>query len=50
VFAGLVHAPDGSGLKLAALIAFHAGDPKTAERELAPFTTFDSPLLVQVAA
>src|SRR5215472_3541616 len=48
VFAGLVHAPDGSGVKLAALIAFHAGDPETAERELAPFTNFGSPLLVQV--
>ena len=27
VFAGLVHAPDGSGTKLAALVVFHAGDP-----------------------
>ncbi len=48
VFAGLVHAPDGSGAKLAALVVFHAGDPDTAERELAPFTTFGSPLMVQV--
>ena len=37
VFAGLVHAPDGSGAKLAALVVFHAGDPEAAERELAPF-------------
>jgi FAD/FMN-containing dehydrogenase len=48
VFAGLVHAPDGSGAKLAALVVFHAGDPDTAERELAPFRSFGSPLMVQV--
>jgi len=48
VFAGLVHAPDGSGAKLAALVVFHAGDPDAAERELAPFTAFGSPLMVQV--
>jgi FAD/FMN-containing dehydrogenase len=48
VFAGLVHAPDGSGAKLAALVVFHAGDPQAAERELAPFRAFGSPLLAQV--
>jgi FAD/FMN-containing dehydrogenase len=48
VFAGLVHAPDGSGAKLAALVVFHAGDPDTAERELAPFRSFGSPLMVEV--
>jgi FAD/FMN-containing dehydrogenase len=48
VFAGLVHAPDGSGVKLAALVVFHAGDPDQADRELAPFLTFGSPLAVQV--
>jgi FAD/FMN-containing dehydrogenase len=48
VFAGLVHAPDGSGTKLAVLVACHAGDPDTAEQELAPFTTFGSPLMVEV--
>ena len=48
VFAGLVHAPDGSGAKLAALVVFHAGDPATAERELAPFLSFGSPLMTQV--
>jgi FAD/FMN-containing dehydrogenase len=50
VFAGLVHAPDGSGAKLAALVVFHAGDPDAAERELAPFTAFGSPLMVQVGS
>src|SRR3954452_3820329 len=48
VFAGLVHAPDGSGHKLAALVVCHAGDEATAERELAPFTGFGTPLVTQV--
>ena len=48
VFAGLVHAPDGSGMKLAAMVVFHTGDPAQAERDLAPFTTWGSPLVVQV--
>ena len=48
VFAGLVHAPDGSGHKLAALVVCHLGDPETAERELAPFTGYGSPLMTQV--
>ena len=43
-----MHAPDGSGAKLAALVVFHAGDPETAQRELAPFTTWGSPLMAQV--
>jgi FAD/FMN-containing dehydrogenase len=48
VFAGLVHAPDGSGAKLAALVVFHAGDPDEAARELAPFQSFGSPAMAQV--
>ncbi len=48
VFAGLVHAPDGSGLKLAALVVFHTGAPEEAERELAPFKNWGSPLMVEV--
>jgi FAD/FMN-containing dehydrogenase len=48
VFAGLVHAPDGSGHKLAALVAFHTGDQTEAEKDLEPFTAFGSPLVVQV--
>ena len=48
VFAGLVHAPDGSGAKLAALVAFHTGDPSQAERDLEPFKTWGSPLVVDV--
>ncbi len=48
VFAGLVHAPDGSGAKLAALVVFHTGDGDEAERDLEPFKTWGSPLLVEV--
>jgi FAD/FMN-containing dehydrogenase len=48
VFAGLVHAPDGSGAKLSALVVFHVGDAEAAERELAPFKAWGSPLVVNV--
>ena len=48
VFAGLVHAPDGSGAKLAAMVMCHAGDPETADRDLAPFLAYGSPAAVQV--
>jgi len=48
VFAGLVHAPDGSGAKLAALVVFHTGEAADAERDLELFKTWGSPLLVQV--
>lgn len=48
VFAGLVHAPDGSGTQLAALIVFHAGTPVQAEADLAPFKAWGAPLVVDV--
>ena len=48
VFAGLVHAPDGSGAKLAGLVVFHAGESDEAERDLEPFIDWGSPLVVQV--
>jgi FAD/FMN-containing dehydrogenase len=48
VFAGLVHAPDGSGAKLAAMVVFHAGDEDQAEQDLAPFKSWGSPLVVDV--
>jgi len=50
VFAGLVHAPDGSGAKLAAMVVFHAGDPDEADRELEPFKSWGSPVVTQVGA
>jgi FAD/FMN-containing dehydrogenase len=48
VFAGVVHAPDGSGMKLAAMIVFHTGTPEEARRELAPYLEFGSPAVVHV--
>ena len=48
VFAGLVHAPDGSGTKLAALVVCHAGPPEQAETDLAPLLEFGSPAMTQV--
>lgn len=48
VFAGLVHAPDGSGAQLAVMVVCHTGDVETAERDLAPFKTWGSPLMVDV--
>jgi FAD/FMN-containing dehydrogenase len=48
VWAGLVHAPDGSGMKLAAMVVFHTGDPAEAERDLQPFKTWGSPVMVEV--
>jgi FAD/FMN-containing dehydrogenase len=50
VFAGLVHAPDGSGTKLSALVVFHTGDAAEAKRELEPLKTWGSPALVDVGA
>lgn len=48
VFAALVHAPDGSGMKLSAMVVFHTGTPEEAERELAPYKEWGSPLVVEV--
>ena len=47
VFAALVHAPDGSGLKVAGMIVFHT-DPSRADAELAPFLEWGSPLVTHV--
>jgi FAD/FMN-containing dehydrogenase len=48
VFAGLMHAPDGSGTKLSALVVFHTGATADADRDLGPFESWGSPLVVQV--
>ena len=48
VFTGLVHAPDGSGAKLAAMVVFHVGDADQAERDLEPFKTWGTPAAVEV--
>jgi hypothetical protein len=48
VFAGLVHAPDGSGTPLAALVPGHFGSEEEARRELEPLLSFGSPVMTQV--
>jgi FAD/FMN-containing dehydrogenase len=48
VFAAVVHAPDGSGMKLSGMLVFHTGDADQAERELEPFKTWGSPVVVEV--
>jgi FAD/FMN-containing dehydrogenase len=48
VFAAVVHAPDGSGTKIGGMVVFHTGDPGQAERDLAPFKSWGSPLMVEV--
>ena len=48
VFAALVHAPDGSGAKLAAMVVCHLGDPEQAERDLEPFKTWGPPVVAEV--
>lgn len=46
VFFGLIHAPDGSGQKLAAMPLCHCGDdPKRAEADVQPLREFGSPAL-----
>jgi FAD/FMN-containing dehydrogenase len=47
-FMVLAHAPDGSGLKIAAMVVFHTGEEEQAEQDLAPFRSFGSPLMVEV--
>jgi FAD/FMN-containing dehydrogenase len=48
VFGALAHAPDGSGMKLAAMIVCHTGEPAQAERDLAPLKAFGAPIMVEV--
>jgi FAD/FMN-containing dehydrogenase len=48
VMGGLGHAPDGSGAKVAIILACHVGSPDQAQRDLEPLTAFGSPMDVQV--
>ncbi len=47
-FAGLGHAPDGSGVKLALCVACHLGTPEQADEDLGPLREFGSPALVEL--
>jgi FAD/FMN-containing dehydrogenase len=50
VFAGLVHAPDGSGTKLAAILLCHCGPLDDGERAARPIKQFGGPVLDGVGA
>jgi FAD/FMN-containing dehydrogenase len=45
VHCALTHAPDGSGMKLAAMALCHAGPLEQAEAEIAPIRSFGSPVM-----
>ncbi len=45
VFGGLVHAPDGSGTKLAAIVVCHAGSLEAGARAVEPIKRFGSPVI-----
>ncbi len=47
-FAGVGHAPDGSGTKLALVVACHIGAPEQAEEDLRPLREFGSPVMVEL--
>jgi FAD/FMN-containing dehydrogenase len=44
-FCGLVHAPDGSGLKIVAVPVCHSGDLGQAEQDVRPLRSIGTPLL-----
>jgi FAD/FMN-containing dehydrogenase len=48
VFCALVHAPDGSGMKVAGMVVMHTGSEEDAKRELAPFLEWGPPAMVEV--
>ena len=48
VFAGLVHAPDGSGTKLAAIVLCHCGPLTDGERAVQPIKGFGAPAVDHV--
>jgi FAD/FMN-containing dehydrogenase len=45
LFAGLIHAPDGSGTKLAAMVTCHCGPLADGEAAMQPLKQFGSPVL-----
>jgi len=45
VFAGLIHAPDGSGMKLAVMVTCHCGSLAAGEREVRPLKQFGCPVM-----
>jgi FAD/FMN-containing dehydrogenase len=47
-FGGVGHAPDGSGAKIALVVACHVGAPEQAEEDLRPLREFGSPIMVEL--
>jgi FAD/FMN-containing dehydrogenase len=45
LFAGVIHAPDGSGTKLAVLATCHCGPLDAGEKAVRPLKTFESPAM-----
>lgn len=45
LFAALTHAPDGSGVKLAAMVTSHCGSLAAGEKAVSPLKQFGSPIL-----
>jgi hypothetical protein len=45
VFGGLIHAPDGSGAKLAAMVVCHCGRPEDGERAIQRIKGFGAPVM-----
>lgn len=48
LFAGLIHAPDGSGTPMAAILACHCGPQSDAEAAVEPIRTFGNPAMVEL--
>ena len=48
VFAGVVHAPDGSGAKIGAMVVCHVGPEDQAEADLEPLRSFGDPVMVEI--
>ena len=45
VFGGLIHAPDGSGTKLVAMVVCHCGSPADGETAVQPIRSFGAPAM-----
>lgn len=45
MFGGLLHAPDGSGAKICAIICGHSGTPEQAEADFARIRAFGAPIM-----
>jgi len=50
IFGGLVHAPDGSGTKLAAIVTCHCGSLAAGEKAMQPLKQFGSPAMDAVGS